>query len=255
MNEMKFHQEAIAGTSPICRYMSLHEFLTLIVRKKLIFRQFEDLWRNDIKEGRVPQRFWEAYEALNPVSATGSAEAREQNDRRLNILRLQTYVSCWHLASENENALMWSSYAPRGVMIKTNVEKLKAATRCEQNGSIQAEEMTYADDWTGLREQGFSTDGTIIPNRLFLNRKRRMYKIEQEIRFGYSETHWETTPAGAWIALPEKLPKWSERAVRDFEWIDEVVVGGDVTPWSVETLKTLMTDSNIPRSKVKSSQS
>jgi len=129
-------------------YMSLHEFLTLIIRQMLIFRQFEELWRNDIKEGQVPEGFPEACEALNTVSATGSTDAMEQNDRRLNILRLQTYVSCWNLLpdSKSENAFMWASYAPRGVMVKTTVEKLR---------------MTYADDWNGLEDQGFATDGTI----------------------------------------------------------------------------------------------
>jgi hypothetical protein len=247
MNKVKFRQEPIDRTSPICRYMGLHEFLTLIVQKKLIFRQLEDLWRNDIKEGQVPEGFQKAYEALNTVAATGSADAMEQNDRRLNILRLQTYVSCWHLASENENALMWSSYAPRGVMIKTSVEKLKAATKDEQNHFIQDDKLTYADDWTGLKEQGFSTDGTIIPNRLFLNRKRSMYEIEREIRFWYSESSWRMTTGGKWIAQPEKLSRWSGRTIRDFEWIGEVVVAGGVAPWSVETLEALIRgiDSNI----------
>jgi hypothetical protein len=79
-----------------------------------------------------------------------------------------TYASCWH-NSEQENALMWSAYAPKGLAIKTKYIKL--AEHLPENSVIAP--VLYRDYSNDL-----ITEGTQI--RYF--QKRHYFKDEKEVR-------------------------------------------------------------------------
>lgn len=59
--------DSVDQKAHIWRYMSVHEFLTLIVGKKLGFRQFKSMWANDRQEGMVPDGFWRHGKARRPL--------------------------------------------------------------------------------------------------------------------------------------------------------------------------------------------
>jgi hypothetical protein len=109
--------------------MGILEFLTLVTRRQLIFRQFKGLETNDRAEGKIPEGFWEAFArdlANSGVARAEILEIQSQTDSRLNQLRCFRYVSCWTM-SPSENALLWQVFAPGGVAVRTKVEKLRAA--------------------------------------------------------------------------------------------------------------------------------
>ena len=230
--------------------MGVHEFLTLILSRRLMFRQFRDLERSDKQEGMIPDEFWESWERARHQERPdgGLGKSRKEADARLFMLRCTQYISCWN-AAEGENALMWMSYAPKGVAIKTTVGRLSEAgyENKEQFGMINCERVEYADDWHDLEDRGFEHGG-VVQNRLFLNRKRKLFSAENEVRLRIqprptcqNDADIERRPPG----FPELWPTWFPVVFENLEWVDEVVADSSIAAWSIATFSELIASSGL----------
>ena len=220
--------------------MSVVEFVALITRRQLVFRQFKGLERSDRLEGKIPGGFWAAFE--RDIRKTGASREEIQEIRRraevtLERLRCFRYVSCWTMA-KRENALLWQVYAPHGVAIRTQVGKLREASLVSPDISIRSTGMHYADDWTELQAQGFQHYG-VVPNRLFLHTKRTLFVGENEVRFYIdSPAQYEIDAAG--IQVAEKAPAWYPIEFTSLSWIEEIIADSSLPDWGSDTLSDLI---------------
>jgi hypothetical protein len=222
--------------------MSVVEFLTLVLRKQLIFRQFRGLERNDKAEGKIPEGFWEAFErdaAKRGASAAEIVEIRGRAETSLERLRHFRYVSCWTMAT-TENALLWQVYAPHGIAVRTTVGKLRTAkilTPSEQI-AIWSRGMEYADDWSELEERGLQHYG-VVPNRLFLHTKRTLFAGENEVRFFVDPPAIFEPTLGPQLADPAKMPAWYSVTFETLTWIEEIVADSSLPDWAIDTLASI----------------
>src|SRR5437899_6593730 len=97
----------------IWRYVSVAELINILDRRRLIFRQFRSLSRNDNAEGAIPEDLYE----LDPY-LQGDSEARLRGLRANMDLQHCTYVQCWHKAT-GEHSAFWRIYAHRGVALQS----------------------------------------------------------------------------------------------------------------------------------------
>jgi hypothetical protein len=223
----------------IWRYMNLYEFLVLITHKQLIFRQFKGLVNSDKREGKVPLGFWGSWEKQMRKQIADEDQLvnwKERNVKNLNVLLSCMYASCWSRARDKscrESALMWKAYAPRGIAVKSEVGKLRAAklrSIPEMEGiSLRCDPIVYADDWSQLKRRGLTAE--FVLNRLFLHTKRKAFADENEVRFS--------------IQLPYRLLDlqrypWFEVCFENLNWIDQVVVESSLADWAVKLVDQLV---------------
>ena len=219
--------------------MSVVEFLTLVLRKQLIFRQFRGLQRNDRAEGKIPEGFWEAFErdaAKSGASAAEIAETRRRAEVSLYRLCCFRYVSCWTMAT-TENALLWQVYAPHGIAVRTRVGKLRTAKILtpSEHIAILSTGMEYADDWSELEERGLQHYG-VVPNRLFLHTKRSLFADENEVRFFIDPPAIFEPIPGPQMADPAKMTPWYSVTFETLTWIEEIVADSSLRDWAITTL-------------------
>lgn len=145
-------------------------------------------------------------------------------------------------AGFEENALIWMAYAPKGLAVRTTIERLCSAKMKNQEDvlGITPQPVIYSDDWSGLESQGFRHDG-IMQNRLFLNRKRKLFASERELRLRIQPRPTCTTDeAYRPPQNPEAWPGWFEVEFESLDWIEEVVAEGSIASWSISTLTALI---------------
>ncbi len=103
------------------RYMSLAKFIDLLTTQSMYFATNKQLITGDPYEGTLP--FFTNLLFTLPENC----ESAEHNQVNLDIdkIRNNTYINCWHI-NEDENYLMWQSYAPEkgDVAILTDIESL-----------------------------------------------------------------------------------------------------------------------------------
>ena len=220
--------------------MSVVEFLTLVTRRQLIFRQFRGLERNDRAEGKIPDGFWETFER-DAVAAGATAseilETRRKAETSLERLRCFRYVSCWTMGT-SENALLWQVYAPQGIAVRTRVGKLRTAPLASAVADIciYSTGMEYADDWSELEAQGFQHYG-VVPNKLFLHTKRTLFAGENEVRFYIDPPAvYELDETGAPTADPDKAALWYAIEFANLRWVEEIVADSSLPVWAAQTL-------------------
>ena len=228
--------------SPIWRYMSIHEALTLLLDRKLMFRQFKGLVRNDRKEGMIPSDFWESLDRAETEIPRNHRTARERGEAKLRTHLHVQYVSCWNWR-KTENALMWMSYAPLGIAVKTTIGKLETVLRENKDEvlGVAKEAVIYADDWAELERHGFIHNGQ-IRSRLFLNLKRNLFRAEQEVRFRIDLRPTNSRDPNPKERPPlsyEQWPQWSPVIFEDLSWIDEIVGDSAIYPWCVDSISNL----------------
>jgi hypothetical protein len=148
--------------SSLWRYMDLKKFQLLIDGSAIWFSRVDRF--DDAFEGAVS-------EITRKVIKYGPDVTPEmiEHFNKVHVWQQQwTYATCWH-NSEQENALMWAAYAPKGVAIRTKYETL--ATQLPQNAVIAP--VLYRDYSNEL-----VSEGTQI--RYF--QKRHYFKDEKEVR-------------------------------------------------------------------------
>lgn len=142
----RIYREPDAG-SPLWRYVDLAKFIDIILFKRLWFARVANL--EDAFEGalgtKTRQEDWrkwmfnflldavenppKGYEK-NISSEHAYKEATRllsDTERALSSQRLETFVSCWHMA-KHESFLMWKVYAggrPDSVCMKTNLVRVR----------------------------------------------------------------------------------------------------------------------------------
>jgi hypothetical protein len=225
--------------TPIWRYASVHAFLTLINGQCLTFHQFKRLQESDVREGMVPEGFWESMQDADIKS--------NSEDNRERLLRF-TYANCWNM-SEHENALMWKAYAPQGVAIKTTVGKLMGAeitqimnTKLKGQSATKIEQLTieYADNWRELEEKGYCHN-EIPLNVLFLHLKRKAFCSEAEVRFRIQAPEpFPPQPGGGFVSPnPGDCPPWCPVIFKTLDWIDRVVTAPSTSDWAVKPIRQI----------------
>ena len=203
--------------------------------RRLVFQQFRELQKKDKQEGMIPSGFWESWETYMRRRINDEeliASTRKTNEKHVNDLRCFDYASCWNMA-KTENALMWMAYAPKGIAIKSTVNKLRRAKIDPESEvtSIGYDRIVYADDWHELSKHGLDHEGILLA-RLFLHTKRKAFDGENEVRFR--------------IQLPVSVcsdaancPPWFLVKFENLDWIERVVAESSIAPWAIETIRQL----------------
>jgi hypothetical protein len=232
----------------IWRYMNLYEFLVLATHKQLIFRQFRELVSSDKREGQVPLGFWESWEKEMRKQIADDNELlnwKERTVNTLNVLQCSMYASCWSRPRDrscSESAVMWKAYALRGIAVRSEVEKLRAAKLRDipEMGDIglQCHPIVYADDWNQLKRRGLTAE--LVLNRLFLHTKRNAFADENEVRFSFQ------LPGPYYNLYAQQCPAWFPVCFEDLKWIDEIVAESSLAEWAVQIVEHLAHAHGLP---------
>lgn len=183
------------------RYMSLPKFLDLITTQTLYFATNTQLITGDPYEGTLPfftdflfNLEHERSSILNmlPDEAQELKSILEKIDTKgisskINEIRNNTFINCWHI-SEDENYLMWQSYAPESgaVAIVTDVYSLIEAI--ETDIEISASPIIYSTkDFNQMVSDCNINDENELRNLVKLSSmyKKEFFQGENELRLIY----------------------------------------------------------------------
>ena len=162
----------------IWRYMDLAKFESMLDTRALFFCRSDRF--DDPFEGSYPNEA--AVEAALPsmiaaLASDPSLPQRIAGAKRMSSCRKQTreavLVNCWHV-NEHESEAMWKLYlrSGKGISIKSSVERLTDAVRC--NEEVYLGTVKYRDYDRG----GFPSMNLFHP---FMS-KRKSFEHEQELR-------------------------------------------------------------------------
>lgn len=138
------------------RYMSLPKFLDLITTQEIYFATNSQLITGDPYEGTLP--FFtdflfnfdnERETFINKLSAD-SQELKPFLENiqskglslKINNIRDNTFINCWHI-NDDENHLMWQSYAPESGAIAVVTDVCSLIEAIETDIEIEAVPITY----------------------------------------------------------------------------------------------------------------
>ena len=194
-------------TSSLWRYMSLGKLLQMLESRTIWFSRVDQLIKVDPFEGSIPLRFAqaitddqrakdEAYEQLNHFAPGTREQMRATRLELHRAERIRTYVSCWH-AAQSDNDAMWRLYG------------------AEQDGSVcvqttAARAFAQLPNWVRIGrvsykaydQEVFPTDNAFSP---FFH-KRTCFSHENEVRWLINplmdamDTPWDQAAIG--LAVP-----------------------------------------------------
>lgn len=220
----------------IAKYLDLTKFLSLLQRQSLFMCRMDKL--EDQFEGRSPQSSIEElgnwYRMLRdttnfftvPISDS-DIENKKMQHKAHEIRDKHLYcVNCWN-KFENESAALWKIYSgfSKGIMIKSNIENLKASLSYSPQ-NLYLSEIRYID---------FENETIDIGNAMTPKiHKHQAYSYEKEVRLIYEVPHsgwtydWskEETEDGVFIHLDLNIlideivispfsPKWFQIMIQD----------------------------------------
>ncbi|WP_157884800.1 DUF2971 domain-containing protein [Halorubrum aethiopicum] len=146
------------------RYLSVEQYLSLLLESSLYFSRADRL--EDKFEGTLPE-------------ATHLDPDIRQIYREYRTL---VHLNCWHV-NQVESVLMWDSYAPRGVVIKTTLDELLDSLDVEDDFSIHIGEAEYVDfsqsSLNLIDRSEESRSGSVLD---LFKYKREYYSGEREVR-------------------------------------------------------------------------
>lgn len=146
------------------RYLSIEQYLSLLLNSSLYFSRADRF--ADEFEGTLPEAT-----DLDPVF-----KDLYQQFKKL------IHLNCWNV-NRVESILMWDSYAPRGVVIKTTLGDLINSLDAEDDFTIHVCEVEYINFTNSNINLVDRTDGSRRGNTLDLFQyKREYYSGEREIR-------------------------------------------------------------------------
>lgn len=231
----------------IWRYMGLPAFLGLINEQCLMFHQFQKLREADAREGMLPVGSSES--VINLLRSEGEVadegEMKRKFQEGLDRLCSFQYANCWNMAP-NEDALMWTAYAPTGIAIKTTVGKL---TNAELEGpnppTIKSQVIEYADNWDELERRGYAHDGIVLAV-LFSHTKRTAFSSEKEIRFSIQPTpKFPKGPHGEMMSADhDACPEWYPVVFKNLTWVEEAVVAPSIR-WAEKSIRWVAEQKSI----------
>jgi hypothetical protein len=233
----------------IWRYMSVAELISILDRRRLIFRQFRSLRRDDRAEGAIPKDLY----ARDPVLGR-DLDAKLGGIRANADLRHCTYVQCWHRASR-EHSAFWQIYGDRGVALRSKISTLKKQSFWTTL-RLKGEDIVYADTWAEAEKKGLTVAQGITPNRSSMRRKRRAFSWEQEWRIFYSPPTTRYGTLGANLPPGEfemarrewraKWPEYEEVSIDSFDWISHVIVAPGSPAWVLESICSIAKRNDLP---------
>jgi hypothetical protein len=163
--------------STVWRYMPFNRFESLVTTQTLYMRR-ADLFIEDEFEGTTPAGEIESWRLATENAATEEERRtlihnREQLAEYAEVFRKSYFLSCWHMAPE-ENVAMWDRYTKgtqEAVTIRTRYSTLKAQI---QTAAIQFGMVRYID-----------YDKEQLPSMNLMHRishKRHFFADEREVR-------------------------------------------------------------------------
>ena len=151
------------------RYMSFTKFISLLERQALFFTRLEGL--GDPFEGSITAVTAQQKEAIfREVAGDKIDHQVKEQIKQLRVFRQSRILAnCWH---ENESALMWRTYADKGVAVVTTTEALiKSLVGTKKVYIGRVRYVDYAREW--MDERFIHTPAL---------HKRSSFAHEQEVR-------------------------------------------------------------------------
>jgi hypothetical protein len=259
--------------SELWRYITIEEFLNLIVTKSLWFTRVDKF--SDKNEGLFPARYYDVnfieqqYRSgprkrwpkdHGPRWQAEQAVSRHKIETRH---RLQYAVNCWH-RSKVESEALWKLYAAegKGVSIKTTMPRLKKAF-CDPTYPVRVEKVKYIDRDIYSNEIERPLGPIVL--------KPKSYSYEKEVRAIIDLLHDVPTPVmqefqvdiekpSDDIPIPENsrlshIAAIKGRSIRiDIKMLlTEVVIGPLCEQWVEKTIKQLIKELDLEINCTKSS--
>lgn len=226
----------------IWRYMSVAELISISDQRRLVFRQFRSLRRDDTAEGAIPEDLFRRDPILNV-----DTQAKVAGDSANIDLLHCTYVQCWHRATK-ENSAFWKIYGERGVAVRTKIRNFEQQSFWKERG-LRGEDIVYADTWIEAEKKGLMVPQGITPNRSAMRRKRHAFSWEQEWRMFYQPPTAKYGIINGGLTAEEQeaaqrdwranWPEYEEIAVDSLKWISEIVVAPAAPKWVFESIASI----------------
>jgi len=166
----------------IWRYYPLDKFLTLATTGQLFFApatSFQDPFEGDygnVAKARIRERYGEFQ--------------YERDFNTYEFLRPHTYVSCWHEA-EHESDAMWKLYG-NSIAVKSTFSQIASTLNWSKTEIRHCGRVNYVDYST----DDIDVDASYLPYFY----KRKSFLHEREVRFVIQEHRFD------WTAYPKPLP-------------------------------------------------
>lgn len=205
----------------IWRYMDLDKFSKMLNSSTIWFSRVDRF--DDLFEGSVSEQ-------TNKIIKYGPEVTPKMITHFNNIHKWQqqwTYATCWHNAP-HENALMWTAYAPKGIVIKSKYYKL--AEQLDSNAVIGP-----------VLYKNYNTELVTLGTQMQYYQKRHNFKDEREVRALISEFPEED--------LTRTNPELGKAIKVDLSiLVDNVVCSPFASITEIETIKKMIQDAglNIP---------
>lgn len=146
------------------RYLSIEQYLSLLLNSSLYFSRAD--------------RFGDEFEGTLPPATYLDPDIKPI----YRAYRTLVHLNCWHVDC-TESILMWNSYAPEGIVIKTTLDNIIDSLDAEDNFSIHIGEVEYIDFTKSsldlIDRSSESRRGNVID---LFQYKRKYYSDEREIR-------------------------------------------------------------------------
>lgn len=169
------------------RYSDMEKYVSMLATGALWFPRADTL--GDPFEGSLTK---ENVRVRPDVYKDLPFDAMRNIERSRQLMRMHTYVSCWHRSSM-ESAAMWSLYADRaGIAVVSNYRRIRGAV-----GEIAASAKDMKSIYAGSVEYVSYDDFFIPEGNLFdaFMHKRHSYEHEHEVRLVMMDLPVRAQPA------------------------------------------------------------
>lgn len=209
------------------RYLSVEQYLSLLLNSSLYFSRTD--------------RFTDEFEGTLPNASDLDPDVKPlyRKFRRL------VHMNCWHV-NKTESILMWDSYAPSGVVIKTSLPRLIDALDAEEDYSIHICEVDYLN-FSHTDIQLLDRDEDSRSGNLFdlFQYKREYYSEEREIRL-ITNTMADYTLRGELEGESLSVDEWEEYVEDEIrikvdlnQLLEEVIIHPSSDKENIKALKTV----------------
>ncbi len=182
------------------RYVSLDKLIDLLRTEELFFTPLSAYEKSDPFEGYQPRvviesylRVWQQHKETMKMVPHYDEEMRAKIEeypqmmleRYKRIIKASMVVNCWH-SNDYESEAMWRLYSEsgKGIVIKTDIESLKAALEDDQCNKVTINMgiVKYVNFLDKTLDFGDCVVGDFNPNKTHPLLKRLSYKHEEELR-------------------------------------------------------------------------
>ncbi len=182
----------------IWRYISLAEFLGLIISKQIYFRRVDRF--EDALEGLILREYYEhLFSSLDKKEKNSAIEAQEYILNK--IRREHIYINCWH-QNDVESYAMWKIYSFRKkeLAIQSTINRLITSLNKNEVSVYKVKYLDYNDPEFNLSLFDYTMNA--------VTHKAKAYEYENEVRAIYRlpEKYKNTKVIGGGIIRKGILP-------------------------------------------------